>query len=1055
MPSRVFPLVALGCAIFCSSDRACGQSLTKATLSGRITNPPLQGGFSVKLKPIENNPLVLYEGYSTQTASDGAFVFQDVEPGKYVLMAEGAGFMPTEYGKEGPGQSGTPIELKPGQHRKGVVITVTPKHVVCGKVTDEHGNPLPKVEAYAFAHSKDSMWLVGGVYTHTDEDGNYRLPTLEPGEYFLEAGMSTWFFGSKNLTQSEAESLANAEPVQVGREDGVGCRENIRMGPRLGYRGYKIRGRIAEDPSLAGKDLVLSLLEVNRTGVTRVVPPTETLNPGPSFDLWPVPAGHYRLILSRGRFPQNGFAGQPSFTVLSSQEITVVDADVNGITVAPDPLASLAGQVKLEDITPAKACPTHEKSHIRIQKDDDGQFQDIEIAADGKFLFQYLQSGIYTVRAYPFLRGTVYVKSMLLDGHSIQGRKLPIDSPGSHALEMVLSGDRVNASGHITPSEPAERYEREGSHPKASVSGKIANVINGNTPWVKLWAMRFNSDRSYEYSTKPDADGNFRFDNVDPGLYLLLSQGPGYTLSEYGASHPGVEGTAVTLRAGEHLEGLTWSASPKRPCICGRVTEADGRPLPNVPVFAWFQSKAKGYMVLPGVSTDSAGNFDFLDLKPGRYFIWTNSSVFSPNGEVSVERRSYFPSSPSLDDAQFIDVGFKPDAECKHNIQMRTSATFHVRGKLPEHIPHAPEEVFDLALIETNAFGVKRWAHSKQELEPGDAFDFANVRPGRYWIQLTGPHKRPAGLRSFSGPCGLPSPHVVATHEMLIKDEVVIKDSDLNDFAIDFKNSLVSVTGEVRFENIPKEWTGFTVEAQSLALALEDALCPVSSQLNSQGAFAFESMEPGTYRLDFPFRTPLYVKSILLDGRPIEGRHIILTPGKAVELNVVVSGDGGEVDADVTPSGPPAEEYRYEEPCRPKMPVVPHAFLIPDPVPADGSGVITGAFTTARYIEIGGVPPGTYRAVGGENFNLLTALSPFGDSPWKDPKFLAAVAALGRRVEIAAAQKVKLSLPSITVDLQNLLAQQEREVRIDDHCAASCSYDGFWNGAETAGAHKP
>src|SRR5260370_1330755 len=93
---------------------------------------------------------------------------------------------------------------------------------------------------------------------------------------------------------------------------------------------------------------------------------------------------------------------------------------------------------------------------------------------------------------------------------------------------------------------------------------------------------------------------------------------------------------AVIVRAGEHLEGLTWSASPKRPCICGRVTDEQGRPLPNVPVFAWFQSKAKGYIVLPGVSTDSAGNFDFLDLKPGGYFIWTDSSVFSPNGEVSV-----------------------------------------------------------------------------------------------------------------------------------------------------------------------------------------------------------------------------------------------------------------------------------------------------------------------------------------------------------------------------------------------------------------------------------
>src|ERR1700752_2259859 len=100
MPSRICLIVALGCAIFCWSDLASAQSRPMSALSGKIANPAGRA-FSVQLKPIEKNPLAIYDGYSAQTAAEGEFQFEDVEPGRYVLVAEGAGFMPTEYGAEG------------------------------------------------------------------------------------------------------------------------------------------------------------------------------------------------------------------------------------------------------------------------------------------------------------------------------------------------------------------------------------------------------------------------------------------------------------------------------------------------------------------------------------------------------------------------------------------------------------------------------------------------------------------------------------------------------------------------------------------------------------------------------------------------------------------------------------------------------------------------------------------------------------------------------------------------------------------------------------------
>ena len=1084
MHSRIFSVMALGCAIVCWSDGACAQALARSTLSGRITNPP-RAGLSVKLNSIEKNPLAIYDGYSTQTLADGDFQFEDVEPGRYVLVTEGVGFMPTEYGVEGPEESGTSIELKPGQHRTGVVLTLAPKHVVCGRVTDEHGNPLSKVEVYAFHHLKGSMWLTGGIYTTTDDEGSYRLPDLEPGEYFLQAGMSTWFTGSKNLTQTEAENLTNAEPVNVGRDEDDGCRENISIGPRLGYKEFKIRGKIAKDPSLVGKDLVLSFLEVNRTGVARAVPFPETFDPGPSFDLSAPPAGHYRLILSHGRFPPNGYAGQPEFTILSSQEITVVGADVNGITVAPDPLASLSGQVKLEGITAAAACPTKEKTHLRIQKEDDGQFQNVEVAADGTFSFAHVSLGTYTVGLYPFLRGSAYVKTILFDGQPVDGRRIKISLVTSHSLEVVLSGDAARASGHSPPDETVARYRAEGTHPKASVSGKVTDV-QADSPWAKLRAVRFNSDRSYEYSTKPGPDGSFHFENVDPGMYLLVMEGPGYTISEYGASYPRLEGRTITLRAGQRLAGLSLSAAPRKPSICGQISDENGQPLPNVTVFATPSAKrdngpnlgayadsnssgaegAESMIVVslapPSVSTDDAGNFRFFDLRPGRYYFWTDFMV--PNGQAWTRRWTYYPSSPNLDGAQQAQVGFGSDVGCTHNLQMNTPLTFHVRGSVPKDIAHADDEYFDVGLVETNSAAVEGVAQFKNMLGPGEAFDFANVSAGHYSIRLTGPYKKlPRQVDLWSGPCPRPS-------YLLASRELVVRDSDLRDVTMEPILPL-SVTGEIHFEDIPKEWRSFRIEAQSVTLSPADEIpslrgsqilggaCPPRARLASDGTFIFESVTGGSYQVGLDLvgvqGDALYLRSVALNGQPIEGRLITLNAGQPAKLTMVVSNKGGEVDVQVKPSGPPAEEYRYDQPCQPNMAVMPQAVLIPDSIPVDGSGIVTGAFTQAGYIQIYRVPPGRYHAVAGENFNFHFTMSPSGYSVWPDSKFLQSMSALGTPVEVAAGQKVKLLVPDATAQIQDLLARYNEEATLGDHCAASCSYDEFWHGTETAEAHKP
>jgi hypothetical protein len=99
-----------------------------------------------------------------------------------------------------------------------------------------------------------------------------------------------------------------------------------------------------------------------------------------------------------------------------------------------------------------------------------------------------------------------------------------------------------------------------------------------------------------------------------------------------------------------------------------------------------------------------------------------------------------------------------------------------------------------------------------------------------------------------SGPCPRPS-HLLASREL------VVHDSDLRDVTMEPILPL-SVTGEIHFEDIPKEWRSFRVEAQSVTLSPADEIpslrgaqilggCPPRVRLASDGTFIFESVTGG------------------------------------------------------------------------------------------------------------------------------------------------------------------------------------------------------------------
>lgn len=128
--------------------------------------------------------------YSVATAKDGRFVMTLPASGnaKYNLEAHDGGHQ--QWRKWANGIL-PPIQTKPGDELKNVVIKLTRPATVRGHVKDETGKPLVDREVRASAADR----LENRYYdptTTTDKNGNFELRFVRPGDQYIQAAPFFW-----------------------------------------------------------------------------------------------------------------------------------------------------------------------------------------------------------------------------------------------------------------------------------------------------------------------------------------------------------------------------------------------------------------------------------------------------------------------------------------------------------------------------------------------------------------------------------------------------------------------------------------------------------------------------------------------------------------------------------------------------------------------------------------------------------------------------------------------------------------------------------------------
>ena len=123
------------------------------------------------------------------TDASGKFAIRNVPPGRYRVSASRDGYMPAQFGERSRGGLGAVISLEPRQALKDILVALTPKAAISGRIYDRFGEPVVNANVQALRHTyQDGLRILVPVDSaRTNDLGEYRLFWLSPGQYVISA----------------------------------------------------------------------------------------------------------------------------------------------------------------------------------------------------------------------------------------------------------------------------------------------------------------------------------------------------------------------------------------------------------------------------------------------------------------------------------------------------------------------------------------------------------------------------------------------------------------------------------------------------------------------------------------------------------------------------------------------------------------------------------------------------------------------------------------------------------------------------------------------------
>jgi len=564
---RWVPLAVLFGALFANAQNtpppaAPAGSEQKIRVEGTILsmNGEAVRKATVRLQGTGGQPGQPPSSYSETTDNGGKFMFDDVAPGRYTLSADKPGFVGSRYGARSNTSPGTQLDLTAGMEMKDLAIKMAPQGVIAGKVVDQDGDPVVSVQVQAMRHmyTRGRKQLVPTGGTSTNDLGEYRLINLAPGRYYISAT------DRRAVANFNQERPGRAGEVQEGNittyyPNGADVSSAVAVDVAAGgeIRGmdirllrakvYTVRGK-ATDTSGLPQPAVVSFTRKEDSGnlIAVLGGGTSPLRPDGTFEFRNIVPGTYVLQLMQ-LITVNG--SQPA-NLTGRVEVTVGDANIDGLVLPLGPGPEITGTVKLEDgdisslLKPAQNTPGAGVAgnpailqpgrlalNLMATENVPSAVRPTQVKDDGTFQFNAVGTGKYMLNVISLPQGT-YLKSARFAGQDVTNALIDTTSGTGGTLELLLSSKAASVSGSV---------HNEKGDPLAGVM-------------VTLWPKMPNA--SLTGGARPaftDQNGGFQFKGLAPGDYDVAAWedlDPGLAQSADFLSRFTNDASAVTLAEG-------------------------------------------------------------------------------------------------------------------------------------------------------------------------------------------------------------------------------------------------------------------------------------------------------------------------------------------------------------------------------------------------------------------------------------------------------------------------------------------------------------------------
>jgi hypothetical protein len=469
-------------------------------------------GTPIRRAQVRINAPEVRESRVATTDAQGHFEIKELPAGRYTMSASKGGFVTLQYGQRRPSESGTPIELGDGQTLEKIAIALPRGSVLGGRITDEFGEPVANanVSAWRFGYAGGARRMMpAGPNSRdsTDDQGQFRLFGLPPGEYYVSATLRT---GGPDVTETTGELSGYAATYYPGTTNvAEAARVTLAVSQEntgvsfglIAMRLVRVSGQVitsAGGPAASGMVLLIPAGANGRPAMT-------TQQGGANYRI--DQTGMFRMAnVAAGRYLLQARSGGRDSVEIARMDLVVGAEDVNGLTLVTAPGASITGSVVSDTGEPFDFRPAQLQIAARPGSPDAMMGQGAggsRVGDDWSFALRNLTDSVL-IRTAPPAGWTL--KSVALNGQDIT------DMPMEFAPGQAVSGMQVVLTKKVT-----------------TLSGLVTDA-KGN-PVLDATVVVFPSDEKlwtyqsrFIRAARPDQDGRYQMTAL-PGLedYLVVA----------------------------------------------------------------------------------------------------------------------------------------------------------------------------------------------------------------------------------------------------------------------------------------------------------------------------------------------------------------------------------------------------------------------------------------------------------------------------------------------------------------------------------------------------